>query len=126
MKMSKVKRGIIAPKAAKDNIIAFFKNVLERRFSEAEREIKKIRDKNLGNDDFMSGYLNALEGIVTSIRSGDERDFINKLPQDDKSMRGYKRSFGEFLKGDTQDSFDKGYFSAWSDIIHYKLNSSGR
>jgi len=126
MKMSKVKRGIIAPKAAKDNIIAFFKNVLERRFSEAEREIKKIRDENLGNDDFMSGYLNALEGIVTSIRSGDERDFINKLPQDDKSMRGYKRSFGEFLKGDTQDSFDKGYFSAWSDFIHYKLNSSGR
>ena len=126
MKMSKVKRGIIAPKAAKDNIIAFFKNVLERRFSEAEREIKKIRDKNLSNDDFMSGYLNALEGIVTSIRSGDERDFINKLPLDDKSMRGYKRSFGEFLKGDPQDSFDKGYFSAWSDFIHYKLNSSGR
>ena len=124
--MSKLKRGIIAPKAAKDNIIAFFKNVLERRFSEAEREIKKIRDKNLSNDDFMSGYLNALEGIVTSIRSGDERDFINKLPQDDKSMRGYKRSFGEFLKGDTQDPFDRGYFSAWSDFIHYRLNSSGR
>ena len=123
--MSKVKRGIIAPKEAKDNIIAFFKNVLERRFSEAEREIKKIRDKNLGNDEFMSGYLNALEGIVTSIRSGDERDFINKLPQDAKSMRGYKRSFREFLKGDTQDSFDKGYFSAWSDFIHYKLNLSG-
>ena len=117
---------MMAPRAAGENIIAFFKSVLERRFSEAERAINAVREKRFGSTEFKAGYLNALEGILRSIRSGDERDFINKAPLDDKSMERYKRRFGAFLREAIHEPFDRGYFSAWSDFMRYRLNSKNR
>ena len=112
----------MASNTARGDIINFFKSVLDRRFSDAERVIKAVREKRFGNDEFKAGYLNALEGILLSLRSGDVRDFLNKAPFDTKSMKKYKREFGAFVREGVHTPFDTGYFSAWSDFTQYRLN----
>jgi len=121
--MPRAKRGMMASRTARGDIIAFFKSVLERRFSDAERAMNAVREKRFGNSEFKSGYLNALEGILLSLRSGDTRDFLNKASFDAESMEGYRREFGAFVMEGAHTSFDMGYFSAWSDFMHYRLKS---
>ncbi len=113
---------MMASKTARGDIINFFKSALERRFSDAERAINAVREKRFGDEEFKAGYLNALEGILLSLRSGDMREFLNKAPFDAKSMEKYKREFGAFVREDVRTPFDRGYFSAWSDFTHYRLN----
>jgi len=121
--MPRAKRGMMASRTARGDIIAFFKSVLERRFSDAERAMNAVREKRFGNSEFKAGYLNALEGILLSLRSGDTRDFLNKASFDAESMEGYRREFGAFVMEGAHTPFDVGYFSAWSDFMHYRLKS---
>lgn len=114
---------MIASRTARGGIIAFFGSVLERKFSDAERALKAVREKRFGTSEFKAGYLNALEGILLSSRSGDARDFLNKAPFDAESMEMYKRDFGAFVREGVHTPFDIGYFSAWSDFMHYRVNS---
>jgi len=121
--MSSVKKGMTVNRTARRDIVNFFDSVLDRKFSDAERALKDIEGKQLGNKEFKDGYLNALEGILLSSRSGDARDFINKAPFDTESMKKYRQDFATILKEGVPTSFDMGYFSAWSDFMHYRLNS---
>ncbi len=121
--MSSTKQGMTVTRTARRSIINFFDSVLDRKFSDAERALKGIEEKQLGNKEFKDGYLNALGGILLSLRSGDARDFINKAPFDAESMKKYRQDFAATLKEGVPTSFDMGYFSAWSDFLHYRLNS---
>jgi len=121
--MSKTKRGMMASRSAREDIIAFFRGVRERRFSDAERALEAVREKRFGNSDFKAGYLNALDGILLSSRSGDQRDFLHRAPLETASMERYNREFGDFVKEGIHSPFDVGYFSAWSDFLHFQLNS---
>jgi len=116
---------MIAPKTASGDMAKFFANLMERKFSDAERTLKSVREKPFDNDEFKNGYLTALGGILLSSRSGDARDFLNRAPFDPKSMKGYRRDFGAFIKDGIHTPFDVGYFSAWSDFLHYRINSGG-
>ena len=78
-----------------------------------------VRERDLGIPEFKEGYLNALEGLLVSYRSGDERDFLNKAETDVKSMNGYKKQFNDFVKDGVHSQFDIGYFMAWSDLMQY-------
>lgn len=113
----------MAPRMARKAVTAFFKSVLERRFSEAERALNDIREARFSEDELKAGYLIALEGILLSIRSGDERDFVNKASLDAESMEEYMRRFGELSREGVHAPFDTGYFSAWSDFIRHQLSS---
>jgi hypothetical protein len=110
-------------KKTRDEIISFFENLFGRRFSEAEKTMKSVREKDLGNAEFKEGYLNALEGLLVSYRSGDERDFLNKAETDAKSLNGYKKQFKEFVKDGVKSQFDIGFFLAWSDFMQYCVDT---
>ena len=57
---------------------------------------------------------------MVSIRSGDDRDFMNRAPFDKKSLNGYKKGFKAIVQDEVDSPFDMGYFMAWSDLIRYK------
>jgi len=122
--MSKASKSTISSRSARNEIVAFFKCVMERRFTDAERALASIRDKKFGNTDFKAGYLNALDGIVLSTRSGDPRDFINREQFDAKSMEKYNREFISYMRAGIHTPFDMGFFSAWSDFLHHQINSA--
>jgi hypothetical protein len=98
----------------------FFENLLERKFSDAIKSLEKIRKKNFKSEEFKEGYIHALEGILLSSRSGDERDFYNK-PVELKEINRYKKSFRDLILEGQHTVFDEGYFSAWSDLMHYRF-----
>jgi hypothetical protein len=113
----------MSSKKTKDDILSFFENLFGRRFSDAEKILTSVREKDLGNAEFKEGYLNALEGLLVSYRSGDERDFLNKAESDVKSMNSYKKQFRDFVKDGVNSQFDIGYFMAWSDLIQYRVDT---
>jgi hypothetical protein len=105
----------------KSYVITFFKCILDRKFSDADRALKALEEMRFSDIDFKAGYLNALEGILLSSRSGDVRDFINRATFDRDAMERYKEEFIVSASNGVRNSFDTGYFSAWSDFMQYKL-----
>jgi hypothetical protein len=113
----------MASKSTRNEVIAFFETLFARRFSDAERAIEAMKEKKIGDVEFKEGYVNALEGLLLSYRSGDERDFLNRAPFDKKSMARYKKEFTGFVRDGVRSPFDIGFFMAWSDLLQYRLYS---
>jgi hypothetical protein len=112
----------MSTKKARDDIVLFFENLKERRFADADKAIKLIKEKRFGDTEFQDGYTNALEGILVSVRTGDDRDFLNRAPFDAKNLNRYKKGFRDYVKADVHSQFDVGYFMAWSDFVQYRLD----
>ena len=108
---------------SRDDIINFFECLKARRFSDAEKALQAIKETRFGDSDFKKGYINALEGLLLSYRTGDERDFLQRVPFDKKSMKGYSKEFKEFVKNGYRSPFDVGYFLAWSDLLQYRMDT---
>ena len=106
---------------SKNDIINFFECLNARRFSDAEKALQVIKETRFEDSDFKKGYINALEGLLLSHRTGDERDFLQKAPFDKKSMKNYSKDFKEFVKNGYRSPFDVGYFLAWSDMLQYRM-----
>ncbi len=121
--MSKPGRKLSVTGKTRESVIVFFDNLLERRFTDAERELENIKEKKFPDDDYQNGYVNALEGLLLSVRSGDERDFYNRPPMNGKSQDDFIKEFKEFRKLPVRTQFDQGYFSAWTDILQYRVNT---
>jgi len=61
-----------------------------------------------------------LEGIIVSIRSGDDRDFLNRASFEKKILKKYNDDFKAFVQDEGSSPYDIGYFMAWSDLVRYK------
>ena len=123
MKRSDKPRGMTATGKTREAVIVFFDAIIERRFSDADKALEEVRNKKNANPEFQEGYIKALEGILTSARSGDERDFFNKTNTNEEGLEKHSKDFREILQKGRQKPFDTGFFSAWSDLIHYRLAS---
>ena len=118
----KRKKGLISTNKARDDIISFYESLDERKFADAEKVIKSIKEKRFGDTEFQEGYTKALEGILISTRTGDERDFLNRAPFSEKDINRYRKDFREYVREGVHSQFDVGYFMAWSDFLQYKLD----
>ena len=96
--------------------------MLDRKFTDAEKALKVLKQKKFSDEDFKQGYINAMEGLLLSVRSGDERDFYNRNNFNEKSLKAHRDEFKEFRKTPIRTQFDSGYFAAWSDIMQYRGN----
>ena len=119
---SKLGKKLSVTGKTRDIVVSFFDNLFDRKFSDAEKELENIKSRKFPDEEYQQGYLNALEGLLLSVRSGDERDFYNRLNMSGKTYDEYIKSFKEFRKLPIRTQFDQGYFSAWMDVIQYRLN----
>lgn len=115
-------RGIIVTGKNRELLTRFLKNLFGRKFTDAERILESFKERDFINEEFKKGYLNALEGMLLSSRSGDERDFYNKANFNNKNLHEYKKEFSSIRDKVSSSNFDRGYFSAWSDLTQYKRN----
>jgi hypothetical protein len=100
----------------------FIQYLLERKFTDAERTLDTMKERNFQNDDYKKGYVNAFEGMLLSSRSGDNRDFYNKGDFTKDAMKNFQVEFKSFRNGVIRSNFDAGYFTAWSDFLQYRSN----
>jgi len=121
--MSNTGRKLSVTGKTRESVIMFFDNLLDRKFTDAERELENIKEKKFPDEEYQNGYVNALEGLLLSVRSGDERDFYNRPSLNGKSQDDYIKEFKEFRKLPVRTQFDQGYFSAWTDILQYRINT---
>ena len=107
----------------------FFLLVSERKFAEAERVLERIRVRMNQNRrrEFNQGYLDALNGIILSYRSGGSYEFFRNLDLSDvsalkKHYEDFKRNAGSRFQAD----YDRGYFSALSDFLRVIIKNVER
>lgn len=100
-------------------VTRFFQLVVNRQFTEAERELERLKQK-MHKTEWNRGYFRALYGMMLARRSNnnDSYTFFSKLDLNDKlSLHGYRREFLEHVKNKLHGDFDRGFFSAWADCM---------
>jgi len=99
-------------------VTRFLQLLVERRFTEAERVLERLRGR-AGEGEWEVGYLRALEGMLLSWRSDDDRyAFLPGLNLTDrKELRRYREEFRRHAEGSLHADYDRGYFSAWAECM---------
>lgn len=97
----------------------FFQLLVNRQFTEAQRELEKIKQK-MHKTEWNRGYFRALYGMMLARRSnsnGSEALFSKMDLTDKKAIREYRRDFLNHMKNRLHGDFDRGFFSAWADCM---------
>ncbi len=121
-KTSSNTRGLSVRGKTRNAVAEFIEYLLDRRFTDAERSLDAVKDCTFGDEEYKEGYVKALEGLLLTVRSGDERDFLNKNDFTPDTLKDYRNEFKEFASSPIRTSWDSGYFDAWADLMQYKQN----
>lgn len=104
-------------------VTRFFQLVEGRRFAEAERVLERIRLKT-NETEWNSGYLHALDGMLSTQKSGDSYSFLNNLNfKDEKEFKRLKKEFLKKSKNKINADYDRGFFAAWADYMRISINT---
>jgi len=97
----------------------YFQLIVSRQFTEAERELERVKQKMQKND-WNRGYFRALYGMYLSRKNSatDDYAFFAKLDLSDKpTLHSYRKEFLDHMRNGLHGDFDRGYFSAWADCM---------
>lgn len=99
-------------------VTRFFQLLVNRQFTEAERELERLKQK-MQKTEWNRGYFRALYGMFLSRKAnGDSYAFFSKVDLDDKAaLHGYRREFLDHVRNRLHGDFDRGFFSAWADCM---------
>lgn len=99
-------------------VTRFFQLLLNRQFTEAERELVRLKEK-MQKTEWNRGYFRALRGMFLSRKAnGDQYAFFSNIDMDDEvALLSYKREFSDHVKSKLHGDFDRGFFSAWADCM---------
>ena len=99
-------------------VTRFFQLLVNRQFSEAERELERLKQK-MQKTEWNRGYFRALYGMFLSRKAnGDSYAFFSKMDLKDRTaLYGYRREFLEHVRNKLHGEFDRGFFSAWADCM---------
>jgi hypothetical protein len=99
-------------------VTRFFQLLVNRQFSEAERELERLKQK-MQKTEWNRGYFRALYGMFLSRKAnGDSYAFFSKMDLKDRTaLNSYRREFLEHVRNKLHGEFDRGFFSAWADCM---------
>jgi hypothetical protein len=108
-------------------VTRFFQLITNRQFAEAERELERL-SKDVKKNEFNSGFLKALNGMILAHRSDNDRYvFVSKANLHDKrELTKYRREFSKHEKNKLHSDYDRGFFKAWTEYtrVLIKLQES--
>lgn len=99
-------------------VTRFFQLVTNRQFAEAERELERLSN-NAKKNEFNSGFLRALNGMILAHRSNDDQYvFLSNVNLKDKrGLTRYRREFSRNEKNKIHSDYDRGFFKAWAEYM---------
>jgi len=99
-------------------ITRYFQLIVGRQFTEAERELERVKQK-MQKTEWNRGYFRALYGMYLSRKNGaDDYAFFAKLDFSDKvALNAYRKEFLTHMGNGLHGDFDRGFFSAWADCM---------
>ena len=110
----------------------FFQLIRERKFAEAERVLERIRARMSADDgrrEFNRGYLDALNGIFLSFKSGSSGSyefFCNLDLNDISALKRHYEDFKRYARSRFHAEYDRGYFSALTDFMRVIIDAVTR
>ncbi|MEM3736474.1 MAG: hypothetical protein QXJ75_00060 [Candidatus Bathyarchaeia archaeon] len=100
-------------------VTRFFQLTFNRDFAAAERILYKLKENPPGSMWF-KGYITALEGVLLAYRGRNDRyAFINRLETDKENIARLQREFQDKARDLLFSEFDRGFFSAWFDLMGF-------
>ena len=90
-----------------------------RAWTDAEKELDTIRQK-AQNTAWYKGYVKALEGLLLTYRSNDDKYIY--LPKalatrTEDNIKQLQKEFGEFATNQIHGEYDRGFFKALADYV---------
>ncbi len=102
---------------SRNMVSQYFQFIIEKRFGEAEKKLEEIRQA-LGQSKQEAGYLKALEGLLLTYRSSNDRYlYLANLDLTSKNVEALKKEFSEQAESPLHADYDKRYFSALADFV---------
>lgn len=102
----------------------FFMAISSRRLNEAEKILQEIVGRIEIDSEFKRGFLQGLKGIFHMCRSNNQYTFLsilNSIGVD--RLREFYDEFMNNAKRRLRPDYDKGYFSALAEYLHFLLNN---
>ena len=103
-------------------VIRFFQLINSRQFTEAERELQRLKQK-IQKTEWNRGYYRALYGILLARKSNnDQYVFLSSANLNDKNaLQHLRREFLKHMQNRLHGDYDRGFFSAWADYARLLL-----
>ena len=100
------------------NVVSqYFHFIIERRFGDAEKKLEEVKQA-FGQSKQEAGYLKALEGLLLTYRSSNDRYlYLTNVELSSKNVDALKKEFNEQAESPLHADYDKGYFSALADFM---------
>lgn len=102
----------------------FFKAVIDRKFTEAEKILQEMEEKSKGNEasEFKRGFILGLKGIIIMQRSNDQFTILSNLDLSNIEMlKKYYSIFSANAKSKLHADYDRGYFLALAEYTLFAL-----
>jgi hypothetical protein len=91
----------------------FYQAVIERRISDAEKELDSIRATIPAATETARGYMKALEGLLLTAKSNDDKYlYLAKIEKTPTKLRTLRREFSAQTANALHTDYDRGYFQA--------------
>lgn len=105
-------------------IARYFQLINNRQFTEAQRELQRIKEK-IPRTEWTRGYYRALLGMLLAQKhNGNQYTFLNTINAADKTaLKQYKTEFHAQTQNRFHDEYDRGYFTAWQDYTRLLLKT---
>lgn len=95
----------------------FFTTLIERRISDAEKELDTIRT-GIPSNETGKGYMKALEGLLLTAKSNDDKFlYLAKIEKTPTKLRSIRREFTAQTENGLHTDYDRGYFQALERFI---------
>ena len=106
---------------AREALKAFLISLSSGRYADAERALDSLVKRLEKRGEWGRGYLQALKGMLNARRTGDKHAFYLTLEEEAGELRRLRREFREHTRARGHTDYDKGFFSAWKDVISIAL-----
>ena len=102
---------------SRSTVSQYFQFIIERRLGEAEKKLEEIKQA-FGRSQQEAGYLKALEGLLLTYRSSNDRYlYLANTEFSGKNVEALKKEFGQQAESLLHADYDRGYFSALVDFM---------
>ncbi len=106
---------------AREALRAFILSLTSGRYAEAERALNSLVKRLEKKGEWGRGYLQALRGMLNARKSGDKYAFSITLEEETSELKRLRREFRGHTRAKGHSDYDKGFFSAWRDVVSIAL-----
>jgi hypothetical protein len=106
-------------------VTRYFQLINNRQFTEAQRELQRIKEK-ITRTEWNRGYYRALLGMLLAQKhNGNQYTFLANLNSADRqTLKQHRNELQAKTESRFAEDYDRGYFTAWTDYLKLLLRTA--